>query len=326
MSNVLASLPPSLQAYLTTRYTAATARAYAYEIDRYWARVGGEEVARGATYADLVAELTALRKRYPTSPATVERTLAGIKCYYRYLYETERRADLPGANLRLRDNRKRRRQGAGAGTDQQLQDLLTDEELQLLLQPRRERYPALAQRNAVVVGLLVHQALTVGELVRLTTDDIDLPAGRLQVRHNGRRRGRNRRGRGRTLALVASQVMQLHAYLHEGRPGLIRSAVDPGRALLLTGRGTPERGEGIHYLIQTLRPLVPTKRLTPTLIRQSVLAGKLRAGEDLRNVQAFAGHGWISTTEGYRETDLEELRRAVERSHPLGGDTEQPKD
>lgn len=32
------------------------------------------------------------------------------------------------------------------------------------------------------------------------------------------------------------------------------------------------------YLIETLRPLVPVKRLTPTIIRQSVLALKLKGG------------------------------------------------
>lgn len=91
-------------------------------------------------------------------------------------------------------------------------------------------------------------------------------------------------------------------------------------ALILTSRGTPERGEGIHYLVETLRPLVPSKRLTPTVIRQSVIAIKLKAGEGLRQVQVFAGHKKVSTTELYRETNLEELRRAVDRFHPLSNE------
>ena len=46
-------------------------------------------------------------------------------------------------------------------------------------------------------------------------------------------------------------------------------------------------------------------------------AGRLRAGEDLRKVQVFAGHRYISSTERYRETNLQELRQAVARFHPL---------
>jgi integrase/recombinase XerD len=63
--------------------------------------------------------------------------------------------------------------------------------------------------------------------------------------------------------------------------------------------------------------LVPTKRLTPTVIRQSVIAGRLKSGQGLRQVQAFAGHKKISATERYRENNLEALRLAVEKFHPL---------
>jgi integrase/recombinase XerD len=108
--------------------------------------------------------------------------------------------------------------------------------------------------------------------------------------------------------------MTLHAYLNEDRARLLAEETDH---LLLTSRGTPERGEGVHYLVETLRPLVPTKRLTPTVIRQSVIAGRLKAGQGLRQVQAFAGHKKISATERYRENNLEALRLAVERFHPL---------
>jgi integrase/recombinase XerD len=108
--------------------------------------------------------------------------------------------------------------------------------------------------------------------------------------------------------------MQLHAYLTEDRPRLLK---DASTQLILSSRGTAERGEGVHYLVETLRPLLPGQRLTPTVIRQSVIALKLKEGKGLRQVQVFAGHKWISTTEGYKENNLAELRLAVERFHPL---------
>ncbi len=82
--------------------------------------------------------------------------------------------------------------------------------------------------------------------------------------------------------------------------------------------GSAEKGEGIHYLVETYRPLFPTKRLTPTTIRQSVITQLLKSGMDLRVVQVFAGHKKASTTEKYRQTNLEELRAVVQRYHPLG--------
>ena len=62
---------------------------------------------------------------------------------------------------------------------------------------------------------------------------------------------------------------------------------------------------------------VSGRPVTPLLIRCGVITQKLRRGEGLRQVQAFAGHKQISTTEDYRETGLNELWWAVERFHPL---------
>ena len=287
-----------LQDYLDKRYHASTAKLYAFEIGHYLNRIGGEEMALSTSYGELIGELSRLRKRYE-NPATLSRILYAIKAYYRYLVETGQRIDHPGSQLRIKD----------LEPDQmQTQDFLAPNELALLLRPRPERYAILTNRNQVIIGLLVHQALIIREIGALRVADIDLKAATVQVPATSKTEGRK-------LRLDAAQVMVLHAYLNEDRPQLLRDETDH---LLLTQRGTPERGEGVHYLVETLRKLVPGKRLTPTVIRQSVIAQRLKAGEDLRKVQAFAGHKKISATEKYKQTNLIELRLAVERFHPLG--------
>ena len=284
--------------FLAAKYTEATAAAYAFEVEHYLSWVGGEAGALAADYGRIVGYLASLRDRYD-KPATLRRIISAVKAYHRYLLESGQRSDHPAAGLRLRDGRRR------GGV--QVQDLLTEEELGRLLEPRAERYGLLTGRNAVIIGLLVHQALTVREISLLEVDDIDLVAGRVNV-------AATRQTNGRKLALATQQVMQLHTYLTEQRPRLIKQESD---RLILTGRGGEENGDGVRYLAETLRPLVKGKRLTPTVIRQSVIAGKLKKGEGLRQVQAFAGHKWVSTTEGYRENNLAELRAAVECFHPL---------
>jgi integrase/recombinase XerD len=287
----------NLEDYLNEEYTRQTAKIYAFEIGHYLDRIGGEAAALQTGYGGLVRYLAALRKRYD-NPATVRRILFAIKSYYRYLVLSGRRADHPGSRMRLRD----------VVRDQvQTQDLLAPEELALLLRPRPERYEILTKRNRVIIGLLVHQGLLVREIGALKDGDIDLQKATVRVPATSKTEARK-------LRLDAAQVMVLHAYLNEDRPQLLRHETDH---LLLTQRGTPERGEGVHYLVETLRKLVPGKRLTPTTIRQSVIAGRLKSGQDLRQVQAFAGHKKISATERYRENNLEALRLAVERFHPL---------
>jgi integrase/recombinase XerD len=190
-------------------------------------------------------------------PATLQRIMCSVKAYYRYLLESGQRTDHPAINLRLRD---------GARSQVQTQDLLSKVELALLLRPRPERYPLLTNRNAAIIGLLVYQALTVREIGLLELSHLNLSAATLIVPPTNRTLGR-------TLKLAAPQVMQLHAYLTEDRPRLLK---DASTQLILSSRGTAERGEGVHYLVETLRPLLPGQRLTPTVIRQSVIALKLK--------------------------------------------------
>jgi integrase/recombinase XerD len=120
---------------------------------------------------------------------------------------------------------------------------------------------------------------------------------------------------GRTLSLKPRQVMLFYDYLHQVRPRLVKTETE---YLLINLRGRRESGEGIGYLVETFKPLFPGRSLTAQTIRQSVLANLLKAGKDLRVVQAFAGHRKPGTTEKYRQTGLEELRAAVAKHHPLG--------
>ena len=76
-------------------------------------------------------------------------------------------------------------------------------------------------------------------------------------------------------------------------------------------------GEGIGYVIETQKHLFPGRRLNAKTIRQSVITNLLKAGKDLRIVQAFAGHKYPSTTEKYKQTHVEELKTQILNYHPL---------
>ncbi len=109
--------------------------------------------------------------------------------------------------------------------------------------------------------------------------------------------------------------MLFHEYIHQLRTKLLKTEPE---YLLINLRGHRENGEGIMYLVETFKPLFPERNLNAQTIRQSVLANLLKAGKDLRVVQAFAGHRKPGTTEKYRQTGLEELRSVIAKYHPLG--------
>jgi integrase/recombinase XerD len=291
-----------LRDWLMKKYSMETAKMYERDIQHFLDQTPN---AKNALYADVMLYVEGLRKTYP-NPRTINRMLYGVKAYYNYLNETSQRETHPCKSLKLRD----------AKTKQvQLQDLFTERELESLLD-RKERYESLRTRNRVIISLLIYQALKTGEIINLKTPDIDLEKGTVYVR-------KSRRSNARKLELKPSQVMGFYQYIHEVRPGLLEKNQKETGQLIINLRGQEETGEGINYLVETMGHNYPGRKLSVRTIRQSVIANLLKPtsagghGKGLREVQYFAGHRKISSTERYRQTGLEELKTAIMKYHPL---------
>lgn len=74
----------------------------------------------------------------------------------------------------------------------------------------------------------------------------------------------------------------------------------------------------IKQVTRSFEGLYAPRKINCRTIRQGVIMNLLRSGHDLRIVQLFAGHKCPSATEKYKQAQLEELKAAVLRHHPLG--------
>lgn len=282
----------TLNQWLSARYAASTAKAYRRVIDLWIHRIGRKH-APHAVYNDVAAWIGGLREQRP-NPASLRVHVHGLRAYYSWLVEMGVRTDDPTRSL-LRAGRVNRHV--------HLPDLLTATEVRRL----REHAAGLEPRLRVTLELLSYSALTSREVSLLTTESVNLEAGTIDVPATGRTEARQ-------LKLTGVQHNHLVNYLEEARPALVSA---PTNMLLLTSRGTPVSVDVIHHQVTRLRPVLPGRKLTPTLIRQSVIAMMLGAGRELRSVQLFAGHRYPSSTERYRFTDLAELRAAVTQFHVM---------
>lgn len=284
----------SLVNYLEKHYAAATAACYAREIAAYLAN---NPAAKTASYADVITYIGVLRERY-NNTNTLHRTLCSIKVYYDYLCATGQREDHPAKIIHLKDHRHR---------DIQLQDLFTGKELEQLL-VRKERFGALYYRNKVLMGFLVFQGLRVTELAIMSVYDINLEAGTVCVPACP---GTN----GRTLSLKPNQVLLLYSYLQGVRPKLLGR--NQGNALLIGQRGKPMQvGDIVKHVRRSCKDSYPGRRVTATIIRQSVIANLLIEKHDISLVQQFAGHKYPSSTERYQQGEVATLKAAVDQYHP----------
>jgi integrase/recombinase XerD len=285
----------NLQDYLSEHYTSDTATIYLQEIDRYRLSCPQAEVA---VYKDILVYIGALRTRY-SNASTLNRILCSIKAYYDYLCASGGRPDNPAISVLLKDQRSR---------DIQLQDLFTMEELEVLLN-RPERYPHLVSRNKVLMSLLIYQALYPVELEALRISDINLEAGRIRVSGTAKTNGRE-------LSLKPSQILLFYTYVREMRPLLLKEGTSD--RVLIGQRGEPMTAEDItKHVKRSFTERYPGRTVNAQTIRQSVIARLLKQGHDLSIVQSFAGHKYPSTTERYRQSEIETLKAAIEKYHPI---------
>lgn len=284
-----------LEDCLKEHYSPETAKAYQREIEIY---LGNNKEAETAKHKDIVNHIGSLRNRY-SNPKTINRILAAIKAYYTYLNHAGKRKDNPAKSIRLRDRQSR---------DIQLQDLFTTVELENLLD-RKERYNLLTIRNKVLTSLLIYQALKPNELEALTVNDINLEAATIHVKASAKNNAR-------VLSLKPNQIMPLHQYINEIRPRLNK---DPKEEKLLIGKtGSPMPAEDItKHIKRSFKALYAPRKVNCQTIRQSVITNLLKAGNDLRIVQVFAGHKYPSATEKYRQTGTEALKTAIQQYHPF---------
>ncbi|TWF40346.1 integrase/recombinase XerD [Chitinophaga polysaccharea] len=285
----------TLYEYLESHYTPATVESYHREITIF---LSSYPSASMATYADLISYLGVLRERY-NNAATLNRILCSIKVYYDYLCCTSRRSDHPARSILLRDQRSR---------DVQLQDLFTGEELERLLD-RKERYQALYYRNRVLMGLLIYQGLKPQEIAAIGIQDINLEVGSIYIKSTPTTNSR-------TLSLKPGQILLFYTWLREVRPQLLKGA--DSDVLLIGHRSRSMSADDIvKHVISSYKNVYPGRSVTAQAIRGSVIANLLAQGHDISVVQRFAGHKYPSSTERYRQSQVEALKSAIEQYHPM---------
>ena len=182
-------------------------------------------------------------------------------------------------------------------------NLLSEEELEQLYE-NYQVYNERTQRNKVIIGLYIYQGITTDELQKLESEQIKLQEGKINI--PGTKQTQNKGGRkSRTLKLKANQIIALQQYLYTRNQAQLFTSL----------KGSTDLKPTIKSLMRDLRKINPQIK-DAKQIRKSVIVNWLKV-KDIREVQYMSGHSSISSTERYQAANLEELKEAIEKYHPL---------
>jgi integrase/recombinase XerD len=170
---------------------------------------------------------------------------------------------------------------------------------------------ATALRDSAILELLYAGGLRVSEVTALSTGDLALDAGRVQVRGKGDKE--------RIVPLGRTALAALEQYLAMGRPHLARisSARKSARprqdtaCLFLSLRGMPLTRQWVWHLVK-----MANNAASPHRLRHSCATHMVEHGADLRSVQLILGHADISTTQVYTHLALGRLKAVHRMHHP----------
>jgi integrase/recombinase XerD len=233
-------------------------------------------------------------RRQGKSAATVSRSLASIRSFFRFLNREGTLAADPAAHLDTPKIAKR------------LPRVLSTAEVETLLSRPTLSTPS-ALRDRAMLEVLYATGIRVSELVSLQVADVNLSAGFIKCTGKG--------GKERLVPLGSVAIKAVDSYLAMGRPRLIRSR--EVRALFVNHHGRQMTRQGFWKLLKKrVGETGMEADVSPHTLRHSFATHLLENGADLRAVQEMLGHADISTTQIYTHVTRTRLREIYDKAHP----------
>jgi len=164
-------------------------------------------------------------------------------------------------------------------------------------------------RNRAILEVLFSSGVRVSELCALNRDQIDWQGGEITVRGKG--------DKFRVVFLSDAARQSIDIYIKK------RTDIDRALFIRVPRDGKFEKYSNLRLTPRSIQRIIQhcgakagiIKKITPHTMRHSHATDLLRAGADIRSVQAMLGHSSITTTQIYTHVTDKELREVHQKFH-----------
>ena len=226
------------------------------------------------------------------SPATVSRSIASVRAYYKFLIKNHLTENDPTENVHAIKHEKH------------LPSILTGEEVNLLLE-QPDVTEAKGKRDKAMLEVLYATGIRVSELINLNVSDYNGSVGYIVCRGSGKER---------IIPLYHEAVKAVERYISDARNFM----VSPGeKALFVNINGNRMTRQGFWKIIKQYQNSAKiNKDITPHTLRHSFAAHLLENGADLKSIQEMMGHSDISSTQIYTSVVKNKINEVYKTAHP----------
>ncbi len=160
-------------------------------------------------------------------------------------------------------------------------------------------------RTNLIVSLLAHTGMRVGELCNLKVDDVDLEEGVIWI-HSGK-------GDKDRIVIIPDDCKDIIRSYMPHRFDIKTNS----NSLLVSRKGTRLDTSTVQRAVRDLaREAGISKKVTPHVLRHTFATAILRNGGDIRFIQQLLGHASVATTQIYTHVDDNTLKEMYQKHRP----------
>ena len=279
----------------TKKKAANTVEAYERDVKEFTSFVAARGIAdvTDVKNTEVVAYLLEL-KNAGKSAATVNRKLASVRSFYRFLLEKGKIDEDTTNNIKSPRIPRKKLQ------------YLTIEEIDKLLSAPDDSLRG--KRDRAILELLYATGIRVTELIEANVEDINLRMGFITCA--------GEQSKARIIPMGRPARAAMEEYIYDVRDKLLRDNKDD-KALFLNYYGQRITRQGLWKILKAYGESAGLEhKLTPNIIRNSFAVHMIQNGADLKSLQELLGHEDVTATQIYLTVTENRIKDVYDKTHP----------
>jgi integrase/recombinase XerC len=278
------------------RISRHTLTAYQNDLDQFasfLSDVYGDMPAEKAEYGIIRSWIIHLVDQ-DVKPTTVNRKIACLKTFYKFLMRQEVIRKNPMTKIRVLKTQKR------------LPSFVKEGEMEKLLDHVVFENTLEGWRDKLMLELFYATGIRLAELITLKETQLDLHAQTIKVL--------GKRNKERVIPFPTSIVPILKAYLQVRNREV--EMKDHGY-VFVTNNGDPCYPMMVYRIVNRyLQENTSTEKKSPHVLRHSYATHLLNKGAEINAVKDLLGHSSLAATQVYTHNSMEKIKKAYDQAHP----------